>query len=185
VAEDGSRMERAAFSMAGALLRLSPAPWQPGPKARCRRSYGGIWLLWASPAPALLPFSAGRFSSAGAWCRLWALEHGRGPWSALDHLTLVTWADFRATEATPHRRSRCRSGGHPLLGLDILQFDAWDGREVARKDACGCACIPASASHQALAHQRLQKQEVLTELVAGLPQGCLSPRQPSSGSFAL
>ena len=115
-------MEHAAFTIAGASGRLSPAPGQPGPRARPRRSYGGIWVLRASPAQSLLLFIAGRLTSLGTWCCLWALEGGKWPQGAPDHLTVVTSAALRASKAMssmsssspwynsaiPHRRSRCR-----------------------------------------------------------------------------
>lgn len=56
-------------------------------------------MLWASPALSLLLFIAGRLTSLGTWCCLWALECGRGPQGAPFYLTLVTSAALRASKA--------------------------------------------------------------------------------------
>ena len=70
------RAERAAFTVAGASGRLSPAPGQSGPRVRPRRSSGCTWVLWASPAQSLLQEDSPA-EARSAVCGLWRV--GKGP----------------------------------------------------------------------------------------------------------
>lgn len=118
----GRKLGKEDWKMKHAAFTMTSTPGQPGPRVRPGRRYGGIWVLWASPAHSLLLFIAGRLTSPRTWCHLWALEGGKRPRGAPDHLTLVKSAALRASKAmtsmsssspwyslaVPHRRSRCR-----------------------------------------------------------------------------
>lgn len=92
--KEGWRME-----LRSPWLMLRVGCPQPQGSLVQEQGVGGIWVLWASPAPSLLLFIAGRLTSPGAWCCLWTLERGRGPQGAPVHLTLVTSAALRASKA--------------------------------------------------------------------------------------